>query len=624
MNRLTENVAAFAAGLGLLSAAITVALIRLTGLLAFAALPPLLFALFVVGLVVFIRLRVARLAEDEKRDAALLAKEKPEARLFGSQDGEDPFSIGRSRDQMEKYLVPLTAPLLGLALLYWAWVLYRDLPWTLSEPTRLALSGSLFGGFAFVFFLASRFLLGLSRHPESRLLRGPGVLAGLVCWASLLGLAGTLAEHLGFTQADEWAARILTAAAALLGAENLLNSLLSLYSHQREKQVVTYESRLGALLVDPGILTRSVTEAMDYQFGFSFSQTWFFKILQKAILPLLTLQAVLLYAMSCFVFLGPHETGILERFGRPVAGNATLSSGLHMKWPWPLETVRRIPANRIHLIEIGFEPHKGYRHPEVMTWSVPHYAHEDVFLVASRSALAETTGNRDAAGVPVSMITVNIPVEYLITNVFAYAYHFADPDAVIRQMIYQAVTRELARRELGDLFSGERAAISRAMREELQRALDTHQLGVEVVFLGLQGVHPPVQVAEAFQSVVGAMEEKEAAILEARAYTNRVLPIARAFAAADQSGAEAYRYRRQVLAAAESEQFTRRREAHQASPSVFRAYQYLDMLIAAAAPSRLYVMDLPAEAAQTLWFNLEEKPFSGALDMAPLMFEGGH
>ncbi|HMP00448.1 MAG TPA: protease modulator HflK [Kiritimatiellia bacterium] len=624
MNRHAEHAAVFATGLAILAAVIAGFLIPLTGLLAFAALLPLLFVLIAVGSVALLRIRLTRLAEDEKRDAALLAKEQPETSLFQAGESGDPFSLARSRAQVERYIVPLIAPLLGLALLYWGWTLHRDLPWTGSTPSRLALSGSLFGGMAFAFFLTSRFLLGLSRHPESRLLRGPGVLAGLVCWGAALGLAGALAEHFGFSLADEIAARILVGATLLLGAENLVNSLLALYSHRRERQIVTYESRLGALLVDPGILTRSVTEAMDYQFGFSFSQTWFFKILQKAVIPLLMVQATLLYAMSSLVFLGPHETGILERFGRPVDADTGLDSGFHLKRPWPFETVRRIPAKRIQLLEVGFEPHPGHAHPEVMTWSVPHYAREDVFLVASRSALAESETNRDAAGVPVSMITVNIPVEYRITNAYAYAYHFTEPDQVIRQLIYRTVTRELAQRELGDLFSATRADIGAAMRHALQAAVDRHALGVEIVFFGLQGVHPPVQVAESFQSVVGAMEEKEAAILEARAYTNRVLPIARAFALSEHYEAEAYRHRRAVLAEAEGERFVKRSIAYEASPRVFRMYHYLDMLIAATAPSRLYVLDLPAEAAQTLWFNLEEKPFSGALDMAPLLFEGGH
>jgi len=620
--RLLENSAAFSGALGITIAVIASGMTRFTGLLSFSALLPILFMLIAISLIVFIRLRLARLAADEKRDQAMFVKESGGATLFQKVDQEEPFSIARSREQFEAWIIPWVAPLFGLGLLYWAWRLFGHLPWNLSEPSRAALSASLLGGCAFALFLTSRFLLGLSRHADGRLLRGPGILTGLACWGTVLGLAGAMAEHFGFDQADEWAARVMIIATGILGLESLLNSLLSIYSHQRAAQVTTYESKLGALAVDPGVLTKSMTEAMDYQFGFSFSQTWIFKILQRAIIPLIIVQAVLIYAMSCFVFLAPHETGILERFGKPVSREAQLGSGMHIKRPWPFESVRRIPTGRIMLLEVGFEPHREGIRPEVITWTVPHYEHEDVFLVASRSGIADD--GRDPSGVPVSMITVNIPVEYRITNAFSYAYRFAAPDQVLRQMVYQTVTREFARRDLNDLFGNQRREISRAMHEQLQKAADRLQLGIAIEFLGLQGVHPPVQVADAFQAVVGALEEKEAVILEARAYTNRVVPLAHAYAQVAQSEAEAYRFRRSALANAESKQFIQRQTAYQKSPRVYRMYQYLNMLKHAAAPSRLYVIDLPAQGSQTLWLNLEEKQFSGVLDMAPLMMEGGH
>ena len=623
--KLTENSALFAGALGLIAALIAAGMTQFSGLLSFSALLPVLFMLVAVSAVVFIRLRLERLAEDEKRDHLLLAKEKPDASIFqGASDGEDPFSIGRSQRQFEKFIVPWVAPLLGLAQLYWAWSLFNQLPWELSDPTNLTLAAALLGGMAFVFFLTSRFLLGLSRHKEGRLLRGPGILAGLVCWGAVVALVGAMAEHAGFERADEWAARGLVAATALLGLENLFHSLLSLYSHRRTSVVTTYESKIGALVVDPGILTKSMTEAMDYQFGFSFSQTWFFKIIQRAVVPLLIVQAVLLYTMSCFVFLAPHESGILERFGKPVADRPLLTSGFHLKKPWPFESIRRVPTGRIMLLKVGFEPHAEGHRPAVITWTVPHYEREDVFLVASRTAQSANLETTDQLGVPVSMITVNIPVEYRITNALAYSYRFQQPDQMLRQMTYQIVTREFARRDLDELFASGRVAINESMRTALQQKADQLDMGVVIEFLGIQGIHPPVQVAAAYQSVVGALEEKEAVLLEARAYTNRVLPLAHAYAQAEQSEAAAYRFRRAVLAEAEGQQFTRRLLAYQASPRTFKHYHYLAMLREATKSSRLYVLDLPAQGSQTLWLNLEEKPFSGVLDMAPLMMEGGH
>ncbi|HMP90254.1 MAG TPA: protease modulator HflK [Kiritimatiellia bacterium] len=620
-----ENTALFAALLGLIASLLTAIMIPFSGLLAFSALLPVFFMMIAVSLTVLIRLRLTRLADEENRDHALLAKEQVDSSLFNSDNSDDaPFTVERSRRQFEKYLIPWLAPLFGVAQLYWSWRLYQTLPWEFSDPSNLTLAASLLGVLAFVLFLTSRFMLGLSRHQDGRLLRGPGILTGLACWGALLGLVGAGAEHAGIEIADEWVARIILSGVALLGLENLINSLLALYSHQRATLNTSYESRLGALAVDPGVLTKSMTEAMDFQFGFSFSQTWFFIIIRKAIIPLLVVQALLLYAMSAVVFLAPHEVGILERFGKPVSRSETLGSGLHVKWPWPFESIQKIPAGRVHLLLIGFQPHTDGQHPAVISWTVPHYEREDVFLVASRNAGSVETGLDGQSGVPVSMVTVNVPVEYRITNAIAYRYNFADPGQAIRQMAYQTITREFARRDLDELFAGERIHIGNRMRAELQRLADEAHLGISVEFFGVQSLHPPVQVATAYQSVVGALEEKEAVILDARAYTNRVLPIAHAYAQTELLEATAYRHRRNVLAEAESRHFIERLTAYEASPRVFRNYQYLATLKEATRSARLYVLDLPEQGSQTLWLNLEEKQFSGVLDMAPLIMEGGH
>ena len=46
---------------------------------------------------------------------------------------------------------------------------------------------------------------------------------------------------------------------------------------------------------------------------------------------------------------------------------------------------------------------------------------------------------------------------------------------------------------------------------------------MEIVFLGLQGIHPPSEVAADYQAVVGAVQEKQALILEAQANRNESL-----------------------------------------------------------------------------------------------------
>ncbi|MHC4891157.1 MAG: SPFH domain-containing protein, partial [Planctomycetota bacterium] len=73
------------------------------------------------------------------------------------------------------------------------------------------------------------------------------------------------------------------------------------------------------------------------------------------------------------------------------------------------------------------------------------------------------------------------------------------------------------------LLGAGRAEAKRVLTENIQNAADEADLGVEIVFLGLQGIHPPVEVAADYQKVIGTVQEKQTAILTAHAERNSKL-----------------------------------------------------------------------------------------------------
>src|SRR5512140_561011 len=81
-----------------------------------------------------------------------------------------------------------------------------------------------------------------------------------------------------------------------------------------------FESRLLGLISEPGGILYTAASAIDYQFGFKVSHTWFLQLLQKAIAPLILFSIVTLYLLSSITIVQPDEKGIIERFGKPMAG----------------------------------------------------------------------------------------------------------------------------------------------------------------------------------------------------------------------------------------------------------------------------------------------------------------
>lgn len=630
MDRLNEKAAVAAALLAVFLAALDLVAGAITGLRLLTALAPLLLAAAAVSALVAARYGLERRAIEERQDAERARFERPDSALFGAEAEEgEPLSAARARAQFEAVVARAAAPLLALGQGLAAWRLQRLLAGALpAEPTGRLGAASLLAAQAFLLFLAGRYLIGLARAPERRLVRGPGALLGLSAFAALLGAAAAIAGHAGWAPADRVAASVFTGLLALLAVENLLGFIADLYRPRRrdEPPRASYESRLARLLAEPAGWIGDAARSLDYQFGFKVSETWFYRFLRGALAPLALFQLLILYLMSSVVVLGAHEEAIIERWGAPraeTAGGWRLGPGLHFKRPWPFETVRRYPARRIQTLFVGFRHAADRPRPTTLLWTRPHYAEEDQFLLASRGVgggeetAAEPGRGVEAAAAPVNLLSFNIPIEYRITDLRRFAYGFSDPAAMLERLAYRTLTRALIARDLADVLGPERMETARVLRENLQREADRLGLGVEIVFVGLHGVHPPVPIADAFEDVVGALEQREARILEARAYRHRRLPLAEAEARRIVREAEAQRVRRTLLAEAEAAQFESRRSAAERAPAVFRNWYHLRTVREALRDARIFVA-AAAPTDEVIQFNFEEPLPTGIFDLSPL------
>ena len=591
MDKRNERTALLAAGVAGLWLGADFALARITQLRVLPALLPYSALTLVIAGVVYLRERFSRRTEEDKRDAALAATERVSGSIFDEQTGDEPFSIAQTRQQFERFVVPAIAPLLAIGLTAWVWSLYRQLQQPVAAPEQRLLAAAFLAGQAFTTFLFSRYLLGIK-------MRGPGIALGVMCIAALLAGAATLAGEMGYPPADRFAALTLVTFTGILAIENFINFLAELYRPRRRggEFCQSYESRLGGLLTEPGAWARNIAGALDYQFGFKVSDTWLFHFLETALLPLVIFQLVVLYLLSCLVFLAPDEAGILEHFGKPVA---QLTSGAHLKLPWPFETVRRFPVNRVLSFRIG-QGQAGQVEPSVIVWSIPHVQGEEQFLVAAPRSGTDTNT------VPVNLVAFNIPVEYQITNIFSFAYNHADAARLVEQIAYRSLTQEAAARDLFDLMGDGQTRIANSLRQRIQTETDHRQLGVEIKFVGLQGVHPPTQVAEAFESVIGALEQKEANILAAHAAAGRTVTLAAANSTKATLDATGYRAQRTEISTAEAQRFLILAQTASKSPRVFRTNLYLGVLADALAETRKYIV--PASAAnEVIQINFEEK-----------------
>ncbi|HWX18895.1 MAG TPA: protease modulator HflK [Candidatus Binatia bacterium] len=571
-----------------------------------------------VAAVSWFQLRLEDSERLEKLELEELAKGHSGSALFEAKDAEI-FPAQRAREQFERFFVPAFTVLLCLVQAGGAWSLWRWLSRSttlveLKEPTAGAF---LFLLFALVLFLLGRFSATFARLENQRLLR-PGasylLLNAIVCAAVCAGIASGIA---GFARTDFYLAYALCGLLAVLAVETMVALVLEIYRPRLKgkPERPLYESRLVGLLGQPEGLITTAAQAIDYQFGFKVSETWFYIFFRRAIFWLLPLQVLLLLLSTGFVVIEPGEQALLERFGKPVDGRPVLGPGAHFKWPWPIDQVYRYRTEQIQTFDVGFTEDPEKEKERAVLWTVAHTKEEN-FLIAHREA-ASLTATNEAAGKrtpPVSLLTVSIPVQYQITNLEDWAYNNEDAPSLLQDLATREVVRYLAGVDLNQLMTQGRMLAAKSLVERIQAAADQHQLGARIITAGLGDLHPPVKVAEDYEKVVGAEQTRKAKVLAARADEIRTNVLADAQATTILNRAQADRTARQLGAVAQAGLFTNQLPAFATAPTVYAQRAYLRTFERATANARKYIM-LTTNTHDVITFDLQESAAKDILNI---------
>jgi regulator of protease activity HflC (stomatin/prohibitin superfamily) len=551
-----------------------------------------------ISAVSWFQMRLIERERLEKLEFDELSKSAAASALFTTGESEI-FPAQRSREQFERFFVPGFTVLLfllqagtGLLLLR---VFQNAIPGPIMEP--LVCLG-LFGMFFLLLFLVGRFATSLARLEGLRLLRPGATCLLLSAYLCLLVLAGVGITWLGFLRADLYLARGLAALLVLTGLETLVNLVLDLYRPRLKGKVERpmYESRLVSLLGQPEGLITTAAQTLDYQFGFKVSETWAYRLFARWLPWLIIGQLGVLVLSTTVIFVDPGEQAVLERFGEFVA---VLKPGGHFKLPWPVDRTYRFPTEQVQTIDVGFSPDSDPMAGNTVLWTVPHTKEEN-FLVANRVSNSVSVPTRpiadngDNAGntppVPVSLLTVSIPVQFRITNLVDWVYENQEPTALLEQLSYREVVRYFVSADLNDIMSTQREEAAQTIHDRIQAEADRHKLGASIIFVGLQDIHPPVKVAPDYEKYVSVSHTTNADIRNALAEsitrhaaadieTNRIIT---------EANSEAQRMRTNGMAL--TELFTNQIPAYNASPAVYVQRGYLEAIAEAVANSRTYIL----------------------------------
>jgi len=215
----------------------------------------------------------------------------------------------------------------------------------------------------------------------------------------------------------------------------------------------------------------------------------------RRLVPALGSGLVLLWLSTALTVVPVGSAGILQRFG--VFASQELGPGFHWSLPRPFGGILVVETGKVREVAVGFE--NDLLGP--VLWNERHFEGEENFLV----------GEGD------EVLTVNMPVLFRIAKPRDFLINTQEPDTALRSLAEKELLRAISGRSLFDLIGPQREAIAGEVRSSLQEEVDRLGLGLEILFVGLKDMHPPVQVSDAYQVVASAEEDRETSIENARA-----------------------------------------------------------------------------------------------------------
>ena len=209
--------------------------------------------------------------------------------------------------------------------------------------------------------------------------------------------------------------------------------------------------------------------------------------------------------LTCFHRVGPQERGVVTLLGKY---SRTLSPGISLTLPAPLENVTTVDVEEIRAIDIGS----------------PSAQSENLVL----------TGDQN-------IIDLAYSVRWNIRSPELYLFQLSDPDATVREVAESAMRSVVASVSLDDALGAGRTEIEQQVEQRMQEILDGYRSGIRVQGVAIKQADPPTAVNDAFKAVSAAQQTAQTYLNEARAAAQQVTAKAQGEAAAFDKVYEQYK-----------------------------------------------------------------------------------
>jgi regulator of protease activity HflC (stomatin/prohibitin superfamily) len=354
------------------------------------------------------------------------------------------------------------------------------------------------------------------------------------------------------TNLHGWLALALALLCLLLAADTLMRLTAQLYTPRRHWQqmpqpgVFFFYAWLGQEWRDC-LPTQSAAESED-QISLKLSDMWMWPVVRGSLPWLMAAILLCLWTASSLHEVPAGSQGVRQQLG--AWQELPLEPGLHISLPWPLGRVEIVETGRVREVVLGFRTDPG----QPILWERAHYEGEQQSLVG---------GGDD-------FLSISVPILFRVSDPVRYLRTIAQPEALLEQEAQRVLLALALPLKASQIMTQAREEMRAQFRARLQTALDDLDSGIAITDVLLRDIHPPVSVAQTFQEVISAMEDKEATVHEAESDNIDSIYNAKGFAAATLISASAVADNRQAQVSGQTARFESRRAAWAIQPTLYQ------------------------------------------------------
>lgn len=434
----------------------------------------------------------------------------------------DDLSVARKRlDTLYKWFIPLFSVFTSLYLILLGiggLAQFGFLEWALSyqrpvETQHILPMLGFLSGMALFGFLVSRYMAGMGKTPAwSMLNAGAGYLMGAVLMMVLMVVAYIAA----YSDAHGlmWIMfKIISGLMIVIGIEVFLTFILDFYRPRKAGEIVrpAFDSRFLSLLTSPESIAKTINEAINYQFGFEITRSWFWQLLTRVAGGLLIFAILIMMLISCVVVVDTNQQAVVTRFGKLVG--EPLTEGISFKLPWPISSVDYYDITTIRTLPIGST--EAIREDvKAILWTNEHGTGVPEYLIVALPTNVDLESDENL--LPIALVEAQVSLNYRIRKdgLMDYLTTTTDPDGMVKAIASQHMSRYLYRKDIDTWIGGGASNAVQELRQLIQAEVDQRKLGIEVTSVDILSIHPPQEheVAAKFHEVIGAEKQKQTMI----------------------------------------------------------------------------------------------------------------